>query len=148
LFWNQHDSSNSRTFLGCSNLVLTSSFDWTVKLWNPKIKKESLISFESAEDYIYDVSWNRANPYLFSSVDGEGYIDLWDLSKDLEIPHVHHKADSSAINKAMWSRDGSKLLTGNSQCALKDYVLHRNILKTTNEALERFENNIFNLVKK
>jgi dynein intermediate chain, cytosolic len=71
---------------------LSSSFDWTVKLWNPKQKKEPIITFESAEDYVYDVCWNKENPSLFASVDGEGYIDLWDLSKNIEVPVIHHKA--------------------------------------------------------
>lgn len=72
--------------------MLSSSFDWSVKLWNPKLKDEYICSFESAEDYVYDVCWNRANPCIFSSVDGEGYIDLWDLSEDLEVPIIHQKA--------------------------------------------------------
>lgn len=73
-------------------MVLTSSFDWTVKLWSPKFKTEPLITFESSDDYVYDVSWNRANPSLFTAVDGEGYIDLWDISKDVETPIHHYKA--------------------------------------------------------
>jgi len=63
-----------------------------VKLWNPKLRTDPLCSFESAEDYVYDVCWNRGNPTLFTSVDGEGYIDLWDLSRDLEVPILHYKA--------------------------------------------------------
>ena len=74
-----------------SNLLLSSSYDWTVKLWSPKFRQESIWSFEAAEDYIYDVAWSPTNPTLFSSVDGEGYIDLWDLSKDLEVPYLRHK---------------------------------------------------------
>ena len=33
------------------------------------------------------------NPTVFSSVDGEGYIDVWDISKDLESPLIHYKAE-------------------------------------------------------
>ena len=75
-----------------SGLVLSSSFDWTVKLWSPKFKTKPLITFESSDDYVYDVCWNRANPSLFSAVDGEGYIHLWDLSKDTEAPIYKYKA--------------------------------------------------------
>lgn len=131
-----------------SNLLLSSSYDWTVKLWNPKLRTDPICSFESAEDYVYDVCWNRANPTLFTSVDGEGYIDLWDLSRDLEVPILHYKADSSAINKALWSKDGSKLLTGNSSGATKLYGLHKNLIKPSEDSLDRFETNIFNLLKK
>lgn len=73
-------------------MVLSSSFDWTVKLWSPKFKNKPLITFESSDDYVYDVCWNRANPSLFSAVDGEGYIHLWDISKDTEAPILKYKA--------------------------------------------------------
>ena len=42
-------------------MVLTSSFDWTVKLWNPKVnsgKPKCILTFDCAEDYVYDVAWN------------------------------------------------------------------------------------------
>ena len=49
------------------------------------------MTFESAEDYIYDVAWNGNHPTLFSTVDGEGYIDLWDISTDQEAPINRYK---------------------------------------------------------
>ena len=41
-------------------MVLTSSFDWTVKLWNPKQNGEfkHIWTFDYSEDYVYDVAWN------------------------------------------------------------------------------------------
>lgn len=75
-----------------NGLILTSSMDWTVKLWNPKISDKVYMNFESADDYIYDVSWNKSNSTVFGSVDGDGYIDLWDISGDLEVPLTHYKA--------------------------------------------------------
>ena len=55
------------------------------------------MTFESSEDYVYDVHWNRANPSLFTAVDGEGYIDLWDISKDTETPILHYKTGKSCL---------------------------------------------------
>lgn len=49
-------------------LILTASFDWTVKLWNPNNNKEAIRTFENSEDFIYDVKWNPSNPSLFASV--------------------------------------------------------------------------------
>jgi len=128
-----------------SNLLLSSSYDWTVKLWNPRLQSRSIWSFESAEDAIYDVAWSPVNPTLFSSVDRDGYIDVWDLSKDLEVPYLRHKGDTRALNKLAWSRDGSKLLTGNADGHLKLYGLEKNLQKASEESLDKFETHIFNL---
>lgn len=75
-----------------NGLILTSSLDWSVRLWNPKISNKCFMTFESSEDYVFDVAWNKANSTVFASVDGDGYIDLWDISGDLEAPLSHYKA--------------------------------------------------------
>ena len=64
------------------NLLLSSSFDWSIKLWSPNNTQECVKTFDFNEDYIYDVQWNPVQPTLFASSDGAGWIDLWDLSKD------------------------------------------------------------------
>jgi len=140
--------SNQDISSDVSGLLLSSSFDWSVKLWNPKLRTDYLASFESAEDYVYDVAWNPANPTLFSSVDGEGYIDLWDLSKDFEVPVYHQKCDTNAINKLKWNNDGSKLATGNCVGNVKVYEMNKTYLKPSLESLDKFENSIINLLKK
>lgn len=48
-------SSQSEKSSDISDLLLSASMDWTVKLWYPKVKKEPLFTFESAQEYIYDV---------------------------------------------------------------------------------------------
>jgi len=35
------------------------------------------------------LSFYQTNPGLFSSVDGEGFLDIWDLSEDIENPAYH-----------------------------------------------------------
>lgn len=77
-----------------SDLVLTSSVDWTVKLWRARsIAKPStqsvhaispLYSFDEADDYVYDVGWHPQHPALFGSVDGSGRFDVWNLNTDTE----------------------------------------------------------------
>jgi dynein intermediate chain len=77
-----------------SDLFLTSSVDWTVKLWKSKsVAKPStsantvmpLYSFEEADDYVYDVKWHPSHPALFGAVDGSGKFDLWNLNVDTEV---------------------------------------------------------------
>lgn len=80
--------NNPSQFDFLNNLVLTSSYDWTVKLWNPELK-DSLRTFEFSDDYVYDIAWHPTNPSLFSTVNNEGYIDIFDLTRDLELPIAH-----------------------------------------------------------
>lgn len=60
------------------HLFLTSSIDWTVKLWSLK-ENRPLYSFEDNGDYVYDVAWSPTHPALFAAVDGNGRLDLWNL---------------------------------------------------------------------
>jgi hypothetical protein len=77
-----------------SDLFLTCSVDWTVKLWRAKsLAKHStsvqtitpVYSFEEADDYVYDVKWHPQHPALFGTVDGSGKFDLWNLNTDTEV---------------------------------------------------------------
>jgi dynein intermediate chain, cytosolic len=97
-----------------NGLVLTSSFDWTVKLWNPSQEEKLVKTFESSEDFIYDVKWNPANPSLFATVNNDGYIDLFDLTRDTELPVVHKKVNNFAQNKMAWNTEGSAMVSGDS----------------------------------
>ncbi|CEG70977.1 Putative WD40 repeat-like protein [Rhizopus microsporus] len=107
-----------------SDLFLTSSVDWTVKLWRAKsISKTStqastvtpLYSFEHSDDYIYDVKWSPVHPALFGTVDGTGQFDLWNLNADTEEPFVSTQVGSGkALNKLAWDKEGRKTAIGSS----------------------------------
>ena len=60
------------------------------------------------------MSWNPGNPAVFSCVNNEGYVDLFDLTRDVELPIVHKKINNAAQNKCKWNNDGSLLLSGDS----------------------------------
>ena len=88
-----HPSSGSIDF---SDLFLTSSVDWTVKLWRTRGGKSAaagssvgpvaaIQSFEEADDYVFDVKWHPNHPAVFGTVDGTGKFDLWNLNQDTEV---------------------------------------------------------------
>ncbi|KAJ7281899.1 WD40-repeat-containing domain protein [Mycena rebaudengoi] len=97
-----------------SDLFLTSSVDWTVKLWRAKsLAKPSstphaippLYSFDEADDYVYDVNF-----------------DLWNLNTDTEVPVVSTSVGSGrAINKLQWNKDGRHAALGGSDGKLYVY---------------------------
>uniref|UniRef100_A0A6G1SLZ6 Cytoplasmic dynein 1 intermediate chain 1 n=1 Tax=Aceria tosichella TaxID=561515 RepID=A0A6G1SLZ6_9ACAR len=115
------DYRPTETRAGYSHLFLTSSIDWTVKLWDTK-ESEPIHSFESNGDYIYDVKWSPNNPALFATADGDGRVDIWNLANDSELPtastHIEpmSTADSKALqpslNKLIWTPTGNQVVVG------------------------------------
>ncbi|KDR67965.1 hypothetical protein GALMADRAFT_272810 [Galerina marginata CBS 339.88] len=115
-----------------SDLFLTSSVDWTVKLWRAKsLAKPSttphtvspLYSFDEADDYVYDVKWHPGHPAIFGTVDGSGKFDLWNLNTDTEVPVVSTTVGTGrAINKLQWDRkEGRRAALGGSDGRLYIY---------------------------
>lgn len=93
-----HPSSGSIDF---SDLFLTSSVDWTVKLWRTKgaqaktAEKSTagiapIHSFEESDDYVFDAKWHPNHPAMFGTVDGAGKFDLWNLNQDTEVCQKEH----------------------------------------------------------
>ncbi|XP_056255967.1 cytoplasmic dynein 1 intermediate chain 1 isoform X21 [Seriola aureovittata] len=98
-----------------SHLFITSSFDWTVKLWSTKHNKP-LYSFEDNADYVYDVMWSPVNPAIFAAVDGMGRLDLWNLNNDTEVPTASVTIEgASALNRVRWSSGGKEVAVGDSE---------------------------------
>ncbi|XP_037549084.1 cytoplasmic dynein 1 intermediate chain 1 [Nematolebias whitei] len=98
-----------------SHLFITSSFDWTVKLWSTKHNKP-LYSFEDNADYVYDVMWSPVHPATFAAVDGMGRLDLWNLNNDTEVPTASVTIEgASALNRVRWSSGGKEVAVGDSE---------------------------------
>ncbi|KZT27753.1 dynein intermediate chain [Neolentinus lepideus HHB14362 ss-1] len=115
-----------------SDLFLTCSVDWTVKLWRAKsLAKPStavhpvtpVYSFDEADDYVYDVKWHPSHPALFGTADGSGKFLLWNLNQDTEVPVVSTSVGTGrAINKIQWdSKDGRRTALGGSDGKLYVY---------------------------
>ncbi|KAH9933309.1 WD40-repeat-containing domain protein [Fomitopsis serialis] len=115
-----------------SDMFLTCSVDWTVKLWRAKsLAKPStaanvispIYSFDEADDYVYDVKWHPSHPALFGAVDGSGRFDVWNLNWDTEVSAVSTIVGSGrALNKMQWDRkDGRRAAMGGSDGKLYIY---------------------------
>lgn len=125
----------SSEYQALSGLVLTSSYDWTVKLWSPNDNKESIRTFEHSDDYIYDVQWNPSNPSIFATVNNDGMMDLFDLTKDMEQPTAHVKINQNSQNKCRWNGEGSVIVSGDSAGNVSLLVLNDKLRKMENSRL-------------
>ncbi|EQL03688.1 hypothetical protein G6O67_006986 [Ophiocordyceps sinensis] len=115
------------------DLVISSSLDWSVKLWKVRAPAATstmgsgdghiapLIDFVR-EDVVYDAKWSPVKPSVFALVDGAGWLELWDMALETEEPvsRISPSARqdgramlSKSLNKVAWERnDGKRIATG------------------------------------
>uniref|UniRef100_A0A4W5JQU8 Dynein cytoplasmic 1 intermediate chain 2 n=1 Tax=Hucho hucho TaxID=62062 RepID=A0A4W5JQU8_9TELE len=121
-----------------SHLFVTSSFDWTVKLWSTKNNKP-LYSFEDNSDYVYDVMWSPTHPALFACVDGVGHLDLWNLNNDTEVPTASTTVEGNpALNRVRWAHSGKEIAVGDSDGQILVYDVGEQIAIPRNDEWTRF----------
>jgi dynein intermediate chain len=128
-----------------SDLFVTTSIDWTVKLW--KVKKNissgssrqldsdslnnsftnapihPIFSFDQTDDYVFDVAWSPSHPAVFGTVDGSGNLDLWNLNVDTELYTCRTKVSSRALNKLTFDREGTRIAVGSADGSVYVYDL-------------------------
>ncbi len=115
------------------DLVLSSSIDWSVKLWKVRAPAATstvvgagagagegvvspLMDF-IREDLVYDAAWSPIKPGVFSLVDGAGWLELWDITVETEEPVARisptQRQDarsmlSNSLNKVAWEQSGGQ----------------------------------------
>ena len=121
------------------DMMLSSSLDWTVKLWRIKPAAQSSAAAAAAaaaaasgtvsassstaqqavspvldiprEDLVYDAKWAPHKPSVFACVTGSGEVEVFDLNYDVEVP----------IERASPTRGKSGLLAkGLNKCAWEE----------------------------
>ncbi|ORY32404.1 WD40 repeat-like protein [Rhizoclosmatium globosum] len=118
-----------------SDLFLTSSADWTVRLWRARSPTkqatsttpshrviQSLHVFEEANDFVWDVKWSPVHPAVFGCVDGSGRFSVYDLNMDVEVPSASVMLeDGKAGNKLAWEAAGQIVGVGVSDGSVQVY---------------------------
>ena len=127
------DSGNS-----FSDLFLSCGADWTTKLWSTSQPAEPLLTFNQSKDYVYTAKWHPNNPSIFATGDGSGFIDLWDLNRDREIPTFRYEL-KTAINKLAWSYDGKKLAAGDINGHIAIFSSEKDVVNVKFEDINKFE---------
>ena len=121
------------------DLLLSSSSDWSVKLWRvkPAATSNTTASSISAsgtaptiispilnlgrEDLVYDAKWAPHKPSVFACATGLGEVEVFDLGYDLEVPIAKASPTRGkngvvpfkGLNKVAWEeRRGSHLAVG------------------------------------
>ncbi|CBY22793.1 unnamed protein product [Oikopleura dioica] len=107
------DCHRAQSKMDFSHLFLSSSFDWTVKLWSTK-NDTPLHSFENFGAYVLDVGWSPIHPGLFAATDLTGRLSFWNMNVDTEVPIASSMVNngSEGLNSLAWHQSGTMLATG------------------------------------
>ena len=104
---------NSLGAVDFSDLFITSSMDWTIKLWSMKERKP-ICSFDDFGDSIMDCQWSPVHPAIFASADVMGNLQIWNLNYNTNVSTASIKADKeSSFNKLKWAHSGLTIAAGN-----------------------------------
>ncbi len=129
-------------------LFLTSSADWTVRLWHAKhTGAGALRVFETSRDFVCDVQWSPAHPALFATVDGSGELAVWNINRSLEEPVAHFTVDAQhALHKVAWHADGRIVAAGDAVGRLHLFDVADDIAVPASDEFERLERTIKSLL--
>uniref|UniRef100_A0A1I8JLD5 WD_REPEATS_REGION domain-containing protein n=1 Tax=Macrostomum lignano TaxID=282301 RepID=A0A1I8JLD5_9PLAT len=98
-----------------SHVVLSSSMDWTARVWSLREPAEQPLALEAAADYVMDARWSPAHPGLLCTADAAGRLDLWSLGSDPEQPLARCQpmgASGAGLNRCCFNRTGCVLTAG------------------------------------
>lgn len=149
-----------------SHMFLTSSIDWTIKLWSLKVSgrerspsslitvklinfiafivffpqdSKPIYSFEDNGDYVLDVKWSPTHPALFAAVDGSGRLDLWNLNQDTEVPAASITVEGNpALNRVSWTPSGLHVTVGDNQGKIWVYDVAENFAHPRHDEWNKF----------
>lgn len=116
-----------------ANLLLTASFDHTVKLWSleDKVPREVEV-FEASLSYVTCALWSPTNDSLFASADSDGLVYLYALDKDpIDPMFVVENGGGAAVNRLKWSPDGRHLCAGDVSGSLSILELQADFVRTS-----------------
>ncbi|XP_055374940.1 cytoplasmic dynein 1 intermediate chain-like, partial [Condylostylus longicornis] len=128
-----------------NNLFLTSSMDWTIKLWSMN-ENRPLYSFEYTSNYIMDIKWSPIHPAIFACVDESGHLDLWNINQNVDVPIASTIVNKSvALNCVSWSSSGLHVTAGDDSGKLYVYDVNENLGHPKANELNKLNETLYEL---
>jgi peroxin-7 len=101
------------------NLLLTASWDCSIKLWDPNTTT-SLCTYMSHSKLIYNASFSPIIPNTFASVSADGFLKIWNIfNKDRPVACLQSESEILSVD---WCKfDQNILATGSADGIVRGY---------------------------
>lgn len=132
-----HQTNLKRANCPTNGQMLSCSFDWSIKMWNPKQTQNSIFNFEAHGDYVTDVQWNPVHPSMFISTDVDGLTSVWNMFCDRDKPSATHK-NAVPNSKARWNLNGRHFAIGDMDGSIHIKKLREKDTEYDEESLSEF----------
>lgn len=108
-----------------SNIFLTCSYDWTIKIWTTKQFKP-LLTCKSMHrsSQINDIEWSPFTSTIFGCVIDDGTVEIWDLARQTIDPIIHLKLNDIPKKTIKFSRSSQVVATGDADFNIDVFRLY------------------------
>lgn len=92
------------------NILISCSYDWTVKIWNNKHNYPVMnLHTNELSHQVNDIEWSDDTSTVFGDVADDGRIEIWDLARSAIQPIIVNTEDKAAKKSIKFS-DGGKIV--------------------------------------
>ncbi|PNH05389.1 Dynein, intermediate chain, flagellar outer arm [Tetrabaena socialis] len=122
------------------SMFLSSSADWTVKLWDVHDPKRPVMSFD-LNDSIGDVAWAPYSATVFAAITDDGRVHVFDLAQNKLLPLCSQKVVKKAkLTKMVFNPKQPIVLVGDDKGSVISLKLSPNLRITSKpEKGQKFE---------
>ncbi|XP_065212889.1 peroxisomal targeting signal 2 receptor isoform X1 [Planococcus citri] len=101
-------------------LVLSASWDKSIKLWDPN-ETTSLNTFVGHTELVYNAMWSPLIPSCFASVSGDGMLKIWSSNLHQRSPLTLHAHDAEVLTCSWCKYDQNLIATGGSDGLIRGW---------------------------
>ena len=107
------------------NILISCSYDWTVKIWNSKHNYPVMnLHTNELSHQVNDIEWNSDTSTVFGDVADDGRIEIWDLARSAIQPIIINLDDKAAKKSIKFSDGGKIVAAGDSEGTIAIYRIY------------------------
>lgn len=98
------------------NILISCSYDWTIKIWNNKNNYPMMnLHSDGLCSQVNDIEWSDDTSTIFGCVADDGRIEIWDLARNAVQPIIIQDEGLPSKKSIRFCPGGKVVATGNSE---------------------------------